>query len=90
VRPTSALATYRRRLPEIYWEVGRALSQVGGSLLDRGAIEDAAPLLRDGLRILEADPRSWGTSMLNAALARVARLDQSAERFPQESRARTR
>lgn len=55
------------------WEVARAKSELGGCLLERGAVSEAEPLLREGLRRLEADPRlqpRW----IEEARTRVARL----------------
>ena len=55
------------------WEVARAKCELGGCLLERGAVDEAEPLLREGLRRLEADPRlqpRW----IEEARARVARL----------------
>ena len=53
--------------------MGRIKSELGGLLLDRGAAREAAPLVREGLRTLEADPlvrRRW----LDEARARASRL----------------
>jgi tetratricopeptide (TPR) repeat protein len=70
----AALARYRASRPDTDWEVGRAKSELGGCLLARGAVVEAAPLLRDGLRTLQADPSLHGHRVIEEAKARAARL----------------
>ena len=69
----ASLARLRGFRPESDWEVGRAKSELGGCLVDRGAAEEAAPLLRDGLRALRADPRVQ-PRFVEEARARLAHL----------------
>ena len=69
----ASLERLRSFRPDEDWEVARAKSELGGCLLDRGAVEEAAPLVREGLRTLEGDPRlqpRW----IEEARARAARL----------------
>jgi serine/threonine-protein kinase len=65
-----SLAQLRRTLPESDWEVGRAKSELGAQMLERGARAEALPLLVDGYETLAADP-GIDAALLAAARRRV-------------------
>ncbi len=50
-----AVGILRRVVPRDNWELGRAMSELGGILTARRAFDEAEPLLVEGLRILEGD-----------------------------------
>ena len=52
------------------WEVGRAKSELGAQMLERGARAEALPLLVDGYETLAADP-GIDAALLAAARRRV-------------------